>query len=146
MCGGGAASTNKGWWEDIQLIYFEVPHFADSATVSMISKLNQAATDESWGFRDVHVLTRNADGEGITADFTGVEFADIDEEWVITDPVVVGVVTSDCGGKTLLGGYNTFSGKTSVVREWTDLPVHDFVTFYFKAYFIDSWDKEAFLA
>jgi hypothetical protein len=45
-----------------------------------------------------------------------------------------------------LGGYNTFSGKTHIVRNWSDLEEHDYVIFQFKAYFIDSWDKEAFLA
>jgi hypothetical protein len=44
-----------------------------------------------------------------------------------------------------LGGYNTFSGGTGVTRTFTDLPEHDYVVVYFRAYFIDSWDKEAFL-
>lgn len=45
-----------------------------------------------------------------------------------------------------MGGYNTFSGKTVVSRTWDDLPEHDYVTFYFKVYFLDTWDNEAFIA
>lgn len=67
------------------------------------------------------------------------------KDWTITSPVKEEVVTSECSGVTLLGGYNTFSGKTHVSRTFSELPVHDFVVIYFRAYFIDSWDKEAFL-
>lgn len=41
----------------------EVPHFGDVATVDLISKLNQAATDESWGFREVKVYVVNEHGD-----------------------------------------------------------------------------------
>jgi hypothetical protein len=82
----------------------------------LISALNQSALDESWGFREVHVMVKSADGETMTSDFLDDEFTTYDSEWVITDAVVEGTNTSDCGGKTLLGGYNTFSGKTHVVR------------------------------
>jgi len=61
-------------------------------------------------------------------------------------PVKAKVIQSDCGGKQIIGGYNTFSGKSSISRSWKNLKEHDYVIFYFKAYFIDSWDKEAFLA
>jgi hypothetical protein len=45
----------------------------------------------------------------------------------------------------LVGGYNTFGGATHLSREWSDIPEHDYIVVYFKAYFIDAWDKEAFI-
>jgi len=65
-------------------------------------------------------------------------------DWTFTDSVS-DAITSECAGKTILGGYNTFSVNTRVSRTFTELPAHDFVVINFKAYFIDSWDKEAFL-
>lgn len=33
-----------------------MPHFNEEVTIKFISELNEAATNESWGFRDFHLM------------------------------------------------------------------------------------------
>jgi hypothetical protein len=127
------------------LIEIKLPHFADTATIELISGLNQRPDDESWGFREVHVRTLQAIEDIVVVDdLEEVDFTEHDKAWEVTD-AVADAVTSSCGGKALLGGYNTFGGATHLSRQWNDLPEHDYIVVYFKAYFIDAWDKEAFV-
>lgn len=44
-----------------------MPHFKDTAKIQLISGLNQAASDESWGFREIKVYVLNKhDGDDDT--------------------------------------------------------------------------------
>jgi len=49
---------------------------------------------------------------------------------------------TECGAKSLFGGYNTFGLSTQVRKTFENLPPHERVLLRFTMYFIDTWDNE----
>ena len=50
-----------------------------------------------------------------------------------------------CGGETLFGGFGLWGAKTSVTKQYTNLPPHESISLSFNFFKIDSWDNHYFL-
>lgn len=76
-------------------------------------------------------------GTEVDEEFNTSDFTSIGENWNITGNLVENTYISECAGKNVFGGFETFSGETIVTKNLIGLPEHDFIRIYFKAYFID---------
>lgn len=135
---------------DIQLL---VDHALTQATLVFTSTLNQAGSDESWGVRDIQIITKKVitidvdqtikeNNQLIYSAFTGNEFTTADS-WTIIEPQTDGKFTA-CNEVKLFGGFRVLGNGSSAVL-YLDLPPHFMVRVKFTLYKIDSWDNELFL-
>lgn len=45
-----------------------------------------------------------------------------------------------------MGGYSKFGKNSVAAKTWTGLSTHNTITLSFKAYYIDTWDNETYVA
>jgi len=134
MCGHG------GYGERISKVQINVHHFGPTALVTLYTNLNEAPNNESWGIRDFSMSFVN--GEEVDASLTG-KFDNAHTDGWISYNNKAGPVTN-CGGVTLLGGYNAFGLKASAIKEINDLEAHEFITIDLEWWALDTWDNEYF--
>lgn len=80
MC--GAKTTDES-----QVLRFTLPHFGDSAHIYISSKLNEAATNESWGIRNINIEAIQEHYQTVVfSDFINKDLPKYNENWTIQNP------------------------------------------------------------
>lgn len=144
ICGG------NGPQQSILDIDITFDHTNSNLNLVFGSTLAGDATQQSWGIRDIQVLTAdipNLDDAGANDPniyykaFQGNTFVDTDG-WNVVQPYSQPVFGS-CGNTRLLGGYNILGAGSALVKQ-ISVPPHQDISMRFEFFKIDSWDNEVF--
>ena len=150
---GSKVCGNAGWKDRTKFIRITIDHVDPILILKFKSNLNEASTNESFGFNILDIIYCDSGDECISSDhvsdFTDGsnklelvrDDAEIQTDW--TSNLAEGDWTTTCDNKKILGGYDK-AGKNTYFERLIKFPVHKKVTIAFTIFALDSWDNEFF--
>lgn len=142
----------------MELVQSAFVHNFPTITVIMTSSLNEAADNESWGFREFQIALEGCpDGCSLCTAGQAAGQCSVwklfSESWTQSSGLTLeGWVpqgnfnpsSTNCAGVNLLGGFGQFGAGATLQKVFFNMPPHTQVYVMFQVWAVDSWDNERF--